>query len=421
MRPGGLHGAAVYHARRRRRDARDRPAHVAEEPSPMSPSPARDTYDLVIVGGGVFGLGTALEASRRGLTVALVERGPIPNPVAASYGPSRKIRSTYTEPHYAMLAREAMAAWREIEREVGQELYIPAGNFAYTIRDEQPYLDELEAVSREIGAPVVVLDEAQARARFPQFRLARRALLETDAGFLRASACVAALRALAERAGATILPEREVAAIDAAGDAVVVRTADGGALRGARAVVALGGWSKRLLPELEATLTQTQQGIMYVSDAPAPFHHPEMPAFSWSDENFYGFPVWGADAFKVAHHTYGRPVATPDFDRATTPVGFLDGARAFLRDHLGLDPDRLPTRAESCMYNLSPSSDFLLDVHPREPRLFVATGGSGHGFKFGSVIGSVVLERLEGAPARRWHPMFSWERVRGAAALTRLR
>lgn len=387
----------------------------------MTSPPTRDRYDLLVVGGGVFGLGTALEAARRGLRTVVVERGPIPNPVAASYGPSRKIRSTYTEPHYAALAREAMATWRQIEGETGADLYIPSGNLAYTALDEQPYLDDLQAVSRRIGASVEALDGAQLRARFPRFKRARRALLETDAGFLRASACVEAFRGLAERAGADILPERDVSAVDAESDAIVARMATGEEVRGERAVIALGGWSKRLLPELQPTLTQTQQGIMYVADTPPAFRYPDFPAFSSADDGFYGFPVWGTDAFKVAHHVHGEPIATPDFDRHTTPAGFVEGARAFLRDHLDLDPDAYPVRAESCMYNLSPSSDFLLDIHPRDPRIFVATGGSGHGFKFGSVIGSVVLERLQGEAPRRWHPMFSWERVTGGAAAARLR
>ena len=74
-------------------------------------------------------------------------------------------------------------------------------------------------------------------------------------------------------------------------------------------------------------------------------------------------------------------------------------------------------RAESCMYNLSPTSDFLIDFHPRDSRLLIATGGSGHGFKFGSVIGSVVLERLDGAEPARWSPIFAWEHVVKAPAV----
>jgi glycine/D-amino acid oxidase-like deaminating enzyme len=74
------------------------------------------------------------------------------------------------------------------------------------------------------------------------------------------------------------------------------------------------------------------------------------------------------------------------------------------------------------MYNLSPTSDFLIDLHPRDPRLLIATGGSGHGFKFGSVIGSVVMDRLDGVADGRWSPIFAWEHVvRAPAPAGRLR
>src|ERR1700693_2340688 len=70
------------------------------------------SFDLIVVGGGVFGLSTALEAGRRRRQTLVVDRGVVPNPISASYGPSRKIRSTYLDPHYTRLALEAMAGWR---------------------------------------------------------------------------------------------------------------------------------------------------------------------------------------------------------------------------------------------------------------------------------------------------------------------
>jgi glycine/D-amino acid oxidase-like deaminating enzyme len=381
--------------------------------SNASPS---DRFDLLVVGGGAFGLGTAAEAARRGRRVAVVERGPLPNPVAASYGPSRKIRSTYTEPHYAALARRAMTAWREVERQTGATLYLAVGNLGYTALDNQPHLDELERVCRHIGADIVLLDRADMRARFPQFRLAQRGLLERDAGFVRASACIEALRQVAERAGAVILPERETVAIDLDGPVVTVVTAAGERFSGERTVLALGGWSKRLLPELSDVLTQTQQGLMYLASVPPAFRSPALPAWGCSDDGFYGFPAWESDPFKIAQHVKTDPLASPDFDRMTTPAGFVEATRAFLRDHLGIDLGAAPVRAESCMYNLSPTSDFLVDFHPHDSRLLVATAGSGHGFKFGSVIGNVVMDRLDGVSGEYWSPIFAWDSVVKAPA-----
>ena len=387
----------------------------------MSTALTDDRFDLLVVGGGVFGLGTALEAGRRGRRALVLERGPIPNRVAASYGPSRKIRAAYTDPRYAALAREAIDGWRRIEQETGTELLVQSGNLVYTTLDEQPQLDALDAVAREVDTPVERLDGPQLAARFPQFRGAKRALLETEAGFLHASACVAALRELAERHGGVVATGQEVVEVRAEPDGVVAATAEGERFRAERAVLAPGGWAGRLVPELADLLTQTQLGLLYLADVPPAFRSPRFPAFACPDSGFYGFPAHGGEAMKVAQHVAGEPVATPDFDRSTTPPGFLDATRAFLREGLGLDPDAYPARAESCMYNLTPSADFLLDFHPADPRLFVATGGSGHGFKFGSVIGAVVMDRLDDIGSDRWSPQFSWAHVTGGQAVGRLR
>jgi glycine/D-amino acid oxidase-like deaminating enzyme len=48
--------------------------------------------------------------------------------------------------------------------------------------------------------------------------------------------------------------------------------------------------------------------------------------------------------------------------------------------------------------------------------VIVATGGSGHGFKFGSVIGEVIIDRLDGRATTGWAPQMSWERVTSAVA-----
>jgi glycine/D-amino acid oxidase-like deaminating enzyme len=61
---------------------------------------------------------------------------------------------------------------------------------------------------------------------------------------------------------------------------------------------------------------------------------------------------------------------------------------------------------------VSPVSDFLIDAVPGSPGLFVVTGSSGHGFKFGSIIGRVAMDRLDGvADSRWWLPLFGWDRA----------
>ena len=376
-------------------------------------------FDLVVIGAGIFGSSIAWESARRGYRTALLERGELPNPIGASFGPSRKIRSSYVEPHYARLAHEAMVGWREIERRVGAELYVQSGNLAYTALDDQPHLDELERVSRQVGSGLLELDQQALRQRFPQLRLARRALFEERAGFLRATACVRTIQELARQHGSTLQPRCEVSSIEPSGDGLKLSTT-AGVIRTERAVATAGGWSNRLFPELAEGLRQTQQGLLYLGGVPPAFHHPQFVPFSCPDHGFYGFPAEPGVGLKVAQHTEGAVLTDPDFDRATPPAGFREAIEGFVRDHLGLEVADYQATYDSCMYNLSNSNDFLLDYHPEIPRLFIATAGSGHGFKFGSVLGKLVLDRLDGAASDWWSPLFSYERFARVEVAARL-
>jgi glycine/D-amino acid oxidase-like deaminating enzyme len=42
------------------------------------------SYDIAIAGAGIFGVAAALEMRRRGYSVALIDSGPIPHPLAES-------------------------------------------------------------------------------------------------------------------------------------------------------------------------------------------------------------------------------------------------------------------------------------------------------------------------------------------------
>src|SRR5713101_3462407 len=222
--------------------------------------------DLIVVGGGAFGLSTELEAGRRGRRTLVVDRAPLPNPISASYGPSRKIRSTYLDPHYTRLALEAMAEWRRIEAETGKELYVAAGNLNVSDGEADTHLETLEANARRAGAKVRWLDADALHREFPQFRRGRRALLEEEAGFLRATDCVAALRELAEKHGVQLATGQD-ASVARDGGFVEVRTVTA-TYRAPQVVVAAGGWSNRLMPELRRALWQCQQGIMYLEGVP---------------------------------------------------------------------------------------------------------------------------------------------------------
>ena len=62
-----------------------------------------------------------------------------------------------------------------------------------------------------------------------------------------------------------------------------------------------------------------------------------------------------------------------------------------MRWHMPLaDGKLLETRV--CMYTNTPDQHFILDFHPDDQRVVVASPCSGHGFKFSNVIGRICAD-----------------------------
>src|SRR4030095_11289494 len=87
----------------------------------------------IVVGGGVMGLATAWGLAREGHDGAVVEQGPLPNPLASSMDEHRLIRHPYGD-HlgYARMIDQAYAAWDLLWGDLGQQLYAATGTLALT-------------------------------------------------------------------------------------------------------------------------------------------------------------------------------------------------------------------------------------------------------------------------------------------------
>jgi sarcosine oxidase len=50
--------------------------------------------------------------------------------------------------------------------------------------------------------------------------------------------------------------------------------------------------------------------------------------------------------------------------------------------------------AASCLYTVTPDSNFIIDVHPDNDRIIIASPCSGHGFKHSAAIGAALAEQV---------------------------
>jgi sarcosine oxidase len=367
----------------------------------MSTSSA--TTDVIVIGCGVIGSNTAYQLAKRGAGVRVIERNQIGHALGSSHGPSRIIRLAYDQREYVVLAQAAYAAWRALEAEAGVTLMHCCGGLDFGPADALG-LREIGENYRHFGIEHEQVDGAEIMRRFPQFRLHEDTLgfYQADYSMLAADDCVRTAAHLAERHGAQIHTGEGVQAVEAEGSGVVVRT-DRGVYRAAQVVLCAGSWMPPLLRALglELPLTVTKEQVLFMAA-----RHPEHFAIGrfplyihripGSTSLGSGFPVLGHRGPKLMIDRIGPLVESDDPDRSIDAVN-LERVRQYATDLLpDLTGDVI--EAVSCRYTMTPDEDFVIDLHPEHSQIVVASPCSGHGFKFGSVIGSILADlALNGA------------------------
>jgi sarcosine oxidase len=355
-------------------------------------------YDVVVVGGGVNGLATAWNLARLGAgRVALLEQFGIGHDRGSSHGASRITRTSYRDPRYARLVREAQAEdWPRLERDAGASLVNAAPGVFFGPTGGQ--IAEYARAATESGAPVEAVSAEDARRRFPQFRFAGAVdvLVDRSAGVVAAEDTVAALARLVRAAGVDVRETCRVDAIEPRADAVAVVT-ERGTLRAARVVVTAGAWASRLVPALAARLTVARQTVAYfeLDLPPEDVRAPRFPVWVWlgteRHDHFYGLPEFGRPGVKAARHATGTGRDDPDDPPSPPSAEDLGDVRAFFARELTRPPGRL-LGWERCLYTNEAREDFVLGPLPGEPRIVVGAACSGHAFKFAPLTGRVLAE-----------------------------
>jgi glycine/D-amino acid oxidase-like deaminating enzyme len=236
-----------------------------------------------------------------------------------------------------------------------------------------------------------MLTPDEAARRFPQLRFEGMAgaIHDRTAGIIAAADTLAALAGQCRKHGVEIREETLVTDIDPRPEGVVVH-GEGTTWTADRVVVAAGAWTADLVPELRPRLTVVRQNVGYFR---FPEAGPDFPVWcflgSGANDFYYGFPAENGIMKAARHLTSEQP---DDPDRTVSPSSeALRDLESFLERSFTGTPGAL-VRAETCLYTNTPTEDFIIDAHPRDPRIVVGAGFSGHGFKFGPLTGRILAE-----------------------------
>ena len=360
-------------------------------------------YDLIVVGLGAAGGATLYQAAKRGARVLGIDRFAPPHDQGSSHGETRITRQGVGEGlEYVPLALRGHQLWREIEAETGETLFrqsgvlmISAPGLGGAHHGKHDFLERTIEAASAFAVPHETLSAAEARARWPQFRIAdhEQAYFEPGAGALYPERCVAAQLTLARRLGAEIRTGEPALSVEQTTAGVRVTTA-AGVYEAAQAVVAAGAWAAGLLGGAWGGRLSLWRQTLHWFEASDDFAADRFPVFIWmhgagEGDWFYGFPR-EAGGVKLASEQFAVSTPSPAaWDRTAS----REEALALHDRHVRGRIEGLPAqwrRSAACVYTLAPDSRFIIDRDPVAEKVFVISACSGHGFTHSAAIGEAV-------------------------------
>ncbi len=373
---------------------------------------ATQSFDILVIGCGGFGSATMSHLARRGLRVLGIDQFHPPHDQGSSHGETRVIRKAYFEhPNYVPLLHRAYELWDELtdrtahhRRQDEHELFNRCGLLL-----AGPARGEVIAGARESASQqhlqLNTLSHRECHQRFPMFRIpdALDIVFEQDAGYLWVERCVAAHLQDAFDHGAVLMNGKRVVELSWRPDSVTVRTSTVECFHAGAAVVTAGAWTAQLLSSYSNLIRVRRKTLFWLpirkevwaGPHNATIHLFDVPALDNSQQGgqFYGFPSVDGQSIKLAEHTGGDDHCEPSTIDRSVKEAEADRVRRYTQQYLSGVIDNV-VRSCVCYYAMSPDGHFLIDRLPNSP-VVVASGFSGHGFKFTSVMGEALADLVQ--------------------------
>lgn len=369
-----------------------------------------DAMKVIIVGGGIMGLSAAWALRRAGAAVTLIEQGSLPNPLGSSVDQHRLIRYPYgAQAGYTRMVRHAYHAWDRVWRDLKMTLYAETGTLVLSGAGDD-WTAQCAAVLAEEEVEQLAFDAATVAGRYPMLNEAglQDAFYCPSGGLLFAEAIVAALTTHLRDRGVKIATGQTVTAVNP--EAGTVTLGDRGALQADRVLVTAGPWTSKLLPDLADVSRPSRQVVVYLqppADLGTAWYSAPMLLEIGQTRGFYVVPPritrdGMRTGLKIGDHRFG-PTADPSRGREPTQdeiAGIIDNARHRIAN---LD-DYKVAQAKTCFYDVEAEERF--QFRQLGPRAFAFCGTSGHGFKFGplvgELIGDVLMDKADAATTAQW-------------------
>jgi sarcosine oxidase len=365
-------------------------------------------HDVIVIGLGAMGSASVYQLAKYGLNVLGIDQFSPPHTYGSSHGETRITRQAIAEGKaYVPLVLRANEIWKEIEAETGRHLYTKTGILimaSNTSLHPNKFLDDTIVAANQYEIEHSELNANELKGQFPQFNIQgdEKGYFEDGAGFLYAEECIEAQLELSVKHGATINTHEKFLSYHQLSDGILVKTEKAEYLT-EKLVLTVGPWVNEVLPDRYKDSIKIYRQVLYWFEIEGDIQKYQVgsfPVFNWefntAHENFiYGFPSLDGKSIKIATEQYSEETTADNVNRVVTEQEIDEMHATNIAPYLP-DVSRTCARTESCLYSVAPDWRFLLDRHPDNQNIIIASPCSGHGFKHSAAIGEVITSLVLG-------------------------
>ena len=351
-----------------------------------------DTYDAIIIGGGIVGVSTAFHLCRQGCRVLVLERRFVAaEATGRSSGLVRMHYDLETESRLAWASFDYFRNWRE--RVGGECGFTRTGFLQIVAPTHNEQLRANVAMHQRIGIPSRLVTADDVKRLAPDFATDdfELAAYEPESGYADPSSTAASLMTAARERGARLIQDCQVSQIKLAGGRVMGVETNRGDFSAPVVLNAAGAWAAGVgrMVGVELPIDTWWHEVALIRRPPAIPSHPTVI----DDSLFLYFRPETGGLTLVALEDGSQFGEPPDSDADHVTPGFVERAvERLCRRVPGMDAGSLKTAYRACD-GITPDQRPILDQAGPDG-FYVACGFSGTGFKLGPAVGACMAELI---------------------------
>jgi N-methyl-L-tryptophan oxidase len=352
-------------------------------------------YEVIVIGAGAMGMAAGFFLAKQGGKVLLIDKYDPPHSNGSHHGDTRMIRHAYSAGHqYVPLVLRAQKLWTDLEEESGRKLFYQTGVLRVGEQGSL-FIEKQIEVAKQFSLSLHVMSADQIEKQWKGLSIPENYVgcFEESSGVLLCEEAIRAYRDLAMENGARLLSNTEVSAIYFNGNGGKVETDKGGFFFD-RLIVTAGAWTKELCISLSLPLQPIHKSIVWLEADESLYTAQHFPPFVFDTPvgQYYGMPSMFGSGVKIGRNDGGQSIHPDELQSLSPDVSEL---LSFSGTYFPFVTTKVK-RAQTCLYNMTPDEHFIIDRHPLYPHVLLATGFSGHGFKFASAVGEILSELAMG-------------------------